>query len=285
MAHFVPRGFGWLPSPPDFRDYGPDSAPSGELLKRLGENSGPNGPRATSVDLRDYFVDVDDQLSLGASTAHACAALVQYFERRSHGNLLRPSRLFLYQNTLRLARVRGDCGADLRTTLKTMIHCGIPPERYWPYEVERFALQPDAFLYSFHKPYGDVTYVRLDSSKLTGIENLQIVKSFLAAGFPTTLGFAVPNSLTDDGNISYRPTFDSVLGGQAMLAVGFDDRWLRGSRGALLVRSSWGPHWGEQGYGWLPYAYVEEKLAVDFYTLLHPTWIDSGEFNAPAEFD
>jgi C1A family cysteine protease len=284
MAHFVPHGFGWLPSAPDFRDYAPETASANVLLKRLSENGGANGTRGTSVDLRDYFVDVDDQLNLGASTAHACTALVQYFERRSHGNLLRPSRLFLYQNTLRLAGVTGDCGADLRTTLKAMILCGIPPERHWPYEVERFAQQPEALLYSFREPYRDVTYIRLDSRNLTGVQNLAIIKSFLAAGFPATLGFAVGNSLTDDGNISYRPTFDSILGAQAMLAVGFDDRWLRGSRGALLVRSSWGPQWGEQGYGWLPYAYVEEKLAVDFFTLLHPAWIDSGEFCAPAEF-
>jgi C1A family cysteine protease len=65
------------------------------------------------------------------------------------------------------------------------------------------------------------------------------------------------------------------------LAVGYDDRWLRGSRGALLVRSSWGPAWGEAGYGWLPYAYVEERLAIDFWTLVHDDWIASGEFDVP----
>ena len=52
-------------------------------------------------------------------------------------------------------------------------------------------------------------------------------------------------------------------GGQALLAVGYDDRWLRSSRGAILVRSSWGTGWGQQGYGWLPYAFIEEQLAVD----------------------
>jgi C1A family cysteine protease len=107
------------------------------------------------------------------------------------------------------------------------------------------------------------------------------VKSLLAAGFPAAFGFPVPNSLSDDGNIPFRPTFDSILGGQAVLAIGYDDRWLHGSRGALLVRNSWGTEWGEGGYGWLPYAYVEENLAVDFWTLLHPGWINSGEFYVP----
>ena len=270
-----------MPSPPDFRDYTPRSAPADGLLAQLREAGAQKPPAAASVDLREYFVDVSDQLALNSSTAHACVGLVEYFERRATGRLLRPSPLFLYQNTLRTAAVQGDCGADLRTALRAMVRCGVPPERHWPYEVERLSSLPDAFLYSFQEPYRSVSYLRLDGRKSSGAETLETVKSFLAAGFPTTLGFSVPNSLTTDGDIPYRPTFDSIQGGQAVLAVGYDDRWLRGSRGALLVRSSWGPAWGEQGYGWLPYAYVEEQLAIDFWTLLHPDWIASGEFDAP----
>lgn len=278
MAHFEPAGFGWLPSMPDFRDDEPASPSAGAVLRPLGE---PAGAQVASVDLREYFVDVYDQQSLNASPANACAAMVEYFERRANGRLLRPSRLFLYQNTLRLAGVSGDVGADLRTTLKAMIRCGIPPERLWPYEIDRFAQQPDPLLFHYDQPYRELRYVRLDSLRSSGIRNLRMVKGFLAAGFVSAFGFGVPNSLSDDGQIPYRPTFDSIVGGTAMLAVGFDDRWMRGSRGALLVRSSWGAGWGEAGYGWLPYAYVEEHLAVDFFTLLHPDWIASGEFAAP----
>ncbi len=279
MTQFEPRGFGWQPSTPDFRDFSPLTVPAAGWLQRLGPRG--EGPAEVSVDLREYFLDVQDQKDLNASSAHACVALVQYFERRAHGRVLHPSRLFLYQNSLRLAGTCGDGGADLRTTLKALIRFGMPPERHWPYEPADLAEQPDGFLFGFEALYREIRYLRLDGRKSSGAETLQLVKAFLAAGFPCAFGFAVPNTLTDDGQIPYRPTFDAHLGGQAMVAVGYDDRWLRGSRGARSVRSSWGRQWGEEGYGWLPYAYVEERLAVDFFTLLKPQWIDSGEFDAP----
>jgi C1A family cysteine protease len=277
MAHFLPRGFGWLPSVPDFRDFTLHSPAVTELLHGLGPADGETA--ADNCDLREYFLDADDQLDLNTSPAHACIGLVQYFERRSLGRVLRPSRLFLHQNALKFSG--GSAGVDLRTTLCAMVRCGIPPERYWPYETQRREERPEPFLYSFDEPYRGIRYVRLDGRNATGRETLQTVKAFLRAGFPSCFGFSVPSSLTIDGQIPYRPTFDSPLGGQAMIAVGYDDRWLRGSRGALLVRSSWGQGWGDDGYGWLPYAYVEERLAVDFFTLLHPAWIASGEFESP----
>jgi C1A family cysteine protease len=196
--------------------------------------------------------------------------------------VLRPSRLFLHQNALRSSGTNGSLGGvDLRSTLQAMIRCGVPPESFWPYEPARLGDAPDAFLYSFDEPYRGIRYVRLDGRHATGRETLQSVKAFVAAGFPVCFGCMMPSTLTRDGQIPYRPTFDSPLGGQALIAAGYDDRWLRGSRGALLVRSSWGENWGESGYGWLPYAFVEERLAVDFFTLVHPAWIASDEFDPP----
>jgi len=283
MALYLPRSFGWLPAAPDFRDYTLKSAPIAEQLDKLSPDEDFVDELPPAVDLREYFLEVDDQLNLSTSSAHACVALVQYFERRAHGHVLHPARLLLHQNAVRLAGgAPGTAmGIDLRTTFKAMVQCGVAPERHWPYEAARLAEQPDALLFSFRQPYAALHYFRIDGRQSSGKETLDTVRALLAAGFPACFGMSIPDSLTADGQIPYRPTFDAPLGGQALVAAGYDDRWLRGSRGALLVRSSWGPGWGDDGYGWLPYAYVEERLAVDFFTLVNPAWIESGEFTAP----
>jgi C1A family cysteine protease len=138
----------------------------------------------------------------------------------------------------------------------------------------------DAFLFSFSRDYEAIRYLRLDAAD--GEKTLRAVKSYLAAGFAMIFGFSVPSSLTAEPDIGYRPHFDSIRGGQAVLAVGYDDnRRIASDTGALLFRGSWGAQWGEQGCGWLPYRYIAHQFAVDFWTAVRPDWIASGILAKP----
>ena len=57
-----------------------------------------------------------------------------------------------------------------------------------------------------------------------------------------------------------------------------DNRQIGNKKGALKIRNSWGTAWGQNGYGWLPYAYVEHGLAVDFWSLFKAGYIPTGVF-------
>ena len=94
------------------------------------------------------------------------------------------------------------------------------------------------------------------------------------------------SSASSTGKIPYPASTDSVVGGHAVMTVGYDDNMIikhpdgTTTKGALRIRNSWGTGWGEPGYGWLPYQYLLKQLAVDWWTLIRSEWVDTGVFDA-----
>lgn len=70
-----------------------------------------------------------------------------------------------------------------------------------------------------------------------------------------------------------------------MVAVGYKTNHSDRGQHALLIRSSWGRQWGDNGNGWLPVAFLRIQLARDFWTLLSENWLESGELTKPAVSD
>jgi C1A family cysteine protease len=128
-----------------------------------------------------------------------------------------------------------------------------------------------------------VKYYRLDPAGTTRAKRLEAIKTGLAAGLPSMFGFTVYSSIPaagdGKGEIPFPTTGDTVQGGHAVLAVGYDDAKKIGtSKGALLIRNSWGVGWGDAGYGWLPYDYVLKGLANDFWSLVQADFVDTSLF-------
>jgi C1A family cysteine protease len=248
-----------------------------------------------SVDLRTAFPNshwpVEDQGRLGSCTAQAVVGLAEYLIFRGCGERTDLSRLFLYKATRRLLGWAGDTGAYIRTTIRAMAQFGVPEEAYWPYDIARFDEDPDAFLYASADEFQAVRYARFDGyAGGTGGDTLRAVRAAVADGWPVAFGFPVYSSFDSaDPDVPFpdlRRNGDRLVGGHAVLAVGYDDErpvvhadpGAPPERGALLIRNSWGPLWGDEGYGWLPYRYVEEQLAVDFWTIFNQKWLDGEQF-------
>ncbi len=290
------KGMGWLPDYPDLRDY---SFANKELLemKEIRTLVRPTGlgkawrtALPTLVDLRKWCSPIEDQGELGSCTAHAGAGIVEYYEKRAFGKHIEASRLFLYKATRNLAELEGDSGAFIRSTMGALVLFGVPPEKYWPYTDRDpgFDAEPSAFCYSFAENYKSIKYFRHDPAGLAGQAALDSVKASLAAGIPAMFGFTVCDSVRqagDTGKIPFPCRNERVIGGHAVVAAGYDDKLqIRNpdcdvsTKGALLIRNSWGETWGDTGYGWLPYEYVLRQLAVDFWSMLKQEWVDTGQF-------
>lgn len=280
------KGMGWVPELPDIRDYVPqhDSVArliGGTAARRFALKSAKAAAAPSSVDLRKWCSPIEDQGDLGSCTAHAAVGLVEYFERRASGRHIDASRLFVYKVTRGLLHWTGDTGAHLRTAMQALVMFGAPPEEYWPYSIGEYETEPPNFCYALAANFKAIKYFRLDPNGGTPSQTLTNVKNFLAAGYPAMFGFTVYNSIYDasDGKIPFPTLSDSVAGGHAVMAVGYDNNMQIGKyKGALRIRNSWGAGWGDKGYGWLPYEYIGAGLADDFWSVISQAWVDSGNF-------
>jgi C1A family cysteine protease len=279
------RGLGWHRDLPDMRDHTKTSDSVSKILAKSAPLKKAVKTLPASVDLRAFCSPIEDQGELGSCTANAGVGMLEYFERRAFGKHMDASRLFLYKVTRELLGFSGDDGAYLRDTMKAMVLFGIPPEKFWPYDAARLNDEPTAFCYSYAQSYQAIDYYRLDPPNTTAATVLTNIKTNLAAKLPAMFGFSVYSSIPPSGDgkgeIPYPGKGDTLEGGHAVLAVGYDDQKKIGTnKGALLIRNSWGTGWGDKGYGWLPYAYVENGLADDFWTMVKAEYVDSDLFKA-----
>lgn len=298
---FQGYGLGWRPDLPDVRDltFQSSNIPAKlkakghvksvkQLLKDVGIENAPK-KLATKVDLREWCSPIEDQKEIGSCTAHAGVGLIEYYERKATGKHIDASRLFLYKVTRNLLGWKGDTGAYLRSTMGAMVLFGTPPEKYWPYDTSKYDEEPTAFLYSFAQNSQALSYYRLDPVGTSPSELLTRIKTYLAAQLPCMFGFTVYNSITQadaTGKIPFPSSTDSIEGGHAVMAVGYDDtikikNTKKGSKettGAILIRNSWGKTWGDKGYGWLPYDYILNGLADDWWSLISKEWVETDQF-------
>jgi C1A family cysteine protease len=284
------RGLGWLPDLPDVRDLTPEQPQITAMLEQTSVLKAREALEAppSKVDLRQYFSPIEDQGTLGSCTANAAVGLVEYFQRRAKNEYIDASRLFVYKATRNYLGWTGDTGAYLRSTAGALALFGAPPERFWPYDIDNFDVEPSAFCYAFGQQFQTIKYYRLDPAGTTPDQLLDQVRGHLASGLPSMFGFTVYSSISQanaNGDIPFPAEGERVLGGHAIVAVGYDDDYVISNAngpdttGALKIRNSWGADWGDEGYGAIPYEYIARGLAEDFWVILDAEWVKVDAFN------
>jgi len=244
-------GYGWMPDLPDQRDL-MYSAPM-MVMKKL----------PAKIDLRSKCPKVYDQRQLGSCTANALGGAFEFARKKQKLKDFMPSRLFLYYNERVLNNsVNSDSGAFIRDGIKSLNTTGICPEKEWPYVITKFADKPP------QKCYNDALKATIKSYQRLTNTNLPQLQSCLSEGYPFVFGFTVYESfesqqVAQTGILPMPKPKEKVVGGHAVMAVGFDD-----SKQAVIVRNSWGTGWGIKGYFYMPYGYITSaNLCDDFWTI------------------
>lgn len=249
----MPGRYGWIPDLPDHRDHMFAAAPM--MLAAL----------PAAIDLRPQCPKVVyDQGQLGSCTGNAIAGAIEFLEmKQKAADIFTPSRLFIYYNERVMeGTVNSDSGAQIRDGIKSVASLGACHEdKIWPYVIAKFRTKPSKAAYKDAAKHTAIQYQRL-------VQTLTQMKGCLAAGYPFVFGFTVYDSfeaadVTKTGVVPYPASGEKVLGGHAVLAVGYDDATQR-----FIVRNSWGPGWGMKGYFTMPYNYLTtSNLADDFWTI------------------
>jgi C1A family cysteine protease len=212
----------------------------------------------SSVDLRGQCSPVFDQGQQGSCTAHAIVGLREFMEIKAGKTLISLSRAFLYyEERLKEGTQDQDAGAMPGDGMDTLENIGVCPATEMPYSDSDFTTAPTAQDVTDAAPYKIIAYHRLSTA--------EDCKDALANGQPVVIGIQVYDSFENStGGIIPMPDVNNeqLQGGHCMLMVGYDD-----SKQTFIVRNSWGEIWGDNGYCYIPYAYLADN------TLCSDMWV------------
>lgn len=216
-----------------------------------------------SLDLRSKCPTVYDQGQLGSCTANAIGFCYHFDEiAQNEKSPFVPSRLFIYYNERSMeGHVDFDSGAEIHDGIQSICNVGVCPEEMWCYDISKFTQKPSDECYNKAKEHHSIQYRAVE-------QTVEQLKAALIDGFPVVFGFLVYESFESPevartGIMPIPKEGEQLLGGHAVSLVGFDDekQW-------FVVRNSWGENWGDKGYFYMPYSFIQNPdMASDFWTV------------------
>jgi C1A family cysteine protease len=217
----------------------------------------------TKVDLTKLCPPVYDQGQLGSCTANGIGAAFEFeLRKQDSAKDFMPSRLFIYYNERVIEHtVNNDSGAMIRDGMKCVNKQGVCPESMWPYYVGELTVRPSSGCYAEALNHQVTSYHRVT-------RNINQMRGCLSEGYPFVFGFSVYESfesqeVAKSGKVNLPKKSESQIGGHAVMAVGYIQSSKR-----FIVRNSWGPSWGMNGYFTMPFDYLlDENLSDDFWTI------------------
>lgn len=213
----------------------------------------------------EFFPELVEQGNMD-SCVPTCLSTIFYYNSFKQGNYLnfRISRLFLYYNARELYQeISDDNGARIIDCIKILKKIGSPPEMAHPYN--------EKFIYK--KP-NNLSFKLAKYCKLLGFKELQRneIKKNLLLNYPVICGIKVYDNFNNEktiktGKVLLPENNDEIIGGHSIIIVGYDD-----NKQKYTFINSWGKSWGNDGFGYIPYDYINNvDLADEFFILTQIT--------------
>jgi hypothetical protein len=247
--------FNYRKDPYDDRDY---------LYQPLRAYTGVDDARLSipsSIDWTKDMSPIKDQGRLGSCVGFAVTAMKEFQEQREHAKEVSEGKFdhrntkyydlsesWLYWMCKEIDAWPGVEGTSIRYAMKVLQKIGVPTEYAWPYD-DVVKGDPKSWAHLVAR------WSLIDSYwRVTSLEEL---KDALVSG-PVAIGVGVYEEFFDagDNGIVKDPANPQYCyGGHAICSVGYND-----GTGLVKFKNSWGPSWGENGYGYLSYNYIRNYM-------------------------
>jgi C1A family cysteine protease len=172
----------------------------------------------------------------------------EYQEIIDYQKLVELSVRFVYSECKKIDGMPNSEGTTLRSAMKVLSDKGICREKFWPY-IAQGKNKPEKDALQDAQRFRILAYAR--------ILNLSELRMNLASKGPCVAGIQVFKGImqTKTGVVPMPKNNEPALGGHAICIVGYDDR-----KKLFKFKNSWSSNWGDRGYGYLSYGYLERYL-------------------------
>ena len=201
------------------------------------------------VDYTPKLSPVRDQGNEGTCVSFAAACgMKEYQEKLDYQRLVILSPRFIYSECKKIDGMPGEEGTTVRAAMQALENKGVCQEKFWPYQPYQKD-KPKKGTQANAKKFCVIAYAR--------ILNLNELRMTLATKGPCVIGVEVFAGMmkTKTGLVPMPEKNESSLGGHAICPVGYDDK-----KKLIKFKNSWSDQWGEKGYGFLPYTYIERYM-------------------------
>jgi C1A family cysteine protease len=216
---------------------------------------------APKVDWTSKMSPVKDQGGLGSCVGFATTAMKEFQERFEHEKELKEGKKYkrkednydlseswVYWNCKKIDPWPNEEGTSIRCAMQVLQRIGVPCEKAYPYS-DLYEGSPEKWAKLIAK-WGLIdSYWR--------IETVDELRNALV-DCPVVIGIICFREIFyvgSNGIVPYPANPSEQLGGHAICVVGYDDTTQR-----FTFKNSWTPQWGNKGYGYLSYKYIQDFM-------------------------